>query len=45
MSFLLDEYGLKPYIDAVVAVPQDANQLKEYRKEMAREKRLILGGV
>ena len=45
MSFILDEYGLKPYIDAVVAVPRDAYQLKEYRKEMARAKRFILDGV
>lgn len=45
MSFLLDEYGLKPFIDVVIAIPTDANQLKEYRKEMARAKRLILDGV
>jgi len=45
MSFLLDEYGLKAYIDNVVAVPQDADQLKEYHKEMAWAKQLILGGV
>ena len=25
MSFLIDEYGLKAYIDNVVAIPQDAN--------------------
>lgn len=45
MSFLLDEYGLEAYIDNVVAVPQDAHQLKEYRKEMVQAKRLILYGV
>ena len=45
MSFLLDEYGLKLFIDAVVAIPIDADQLKEYRKEMARVKWLILDGV
>lgn len=45
MSFLLDEYGLKLYINNVVAVPQDADQLKEYQREMAKAKRLILGGV
>ena len=45
ICFLLDDYGLKPYIDAVVAVPRDADQLKEYRKEKAQSKRLILDGV
>lgn len=45
MSFLLDEYGLKSYIENVVAVSQDADTLKEYRKEMARAKWLILDGV
>ena len=45
MSFLLDEFGLKAYIDNVVAVPRDADPLKEYRKEMAWVKRLILDGV
>ena len=45
MSFLLNEFVLKTYIDAMVAVPQDANQLKEYRKEMAWAKQLILDGV
>lgn len=45
MSFLLDVYGLKTYVDNVVTVPQNANQLKEYRKEMAKAKWLILDGV
>ena len=45
MSFLLDEYGLETYIDAMAAMPQDENQLKKYRKEMVREKRLIVDGV
>ena len=45
MSFLLDEFGLNMYIDAMVAVPQDTDQLKEYKKEMAWAKRLILDGV
>ena len=38
ISFLLDEFGLKAYIDNVVAIPMNADQLKEYRKELAREK-------
>jgi len=45
MSFLLDEYGLKPYIDAVVSIPTDANQFNEYQKEMEMEKRMILDSV
>lgn len=45
MSFLVDEYGLKTYIDVVVEVPTDADQLKEYKKDMAWAKRLILDGV
>ena len=45
MSFLLDEYGLKPFIDAVVAIPMDTYQLKEYIKGMVQVKRLILDGV
>lgn len=45
MSLLLDEYGLKTYIDNVVAVPQDVDQLKEYSKEMATRKRIILDGI
>lgn len=38
ISFLLDEYGMKAYIENVVALPQDADHLKEYRKEMAKAK-------
>ena len=45
MSFLLNEYGLKAYIDAVVVVPSDADQQKEYKKEMAWAKQLILDGI
>ena len=45
MSFLLDEHGLKAYINNLVAVPQDPNQLKEYEREMAKAKRMILDGV
>lgn len=45
MSFLLDEYDEKAYIDNVVAIPQDTDQQKEYRKDMERLKQLILDGV
>lgn len=33
------------HIDAAVVLPQDADQLKEYRKEIAQAKRLILDRV
>jgi len=39
ISFHLDEFGLKSYLDNVVEIPQDANQLKEYKKEMAKGSR------
>lgn len=45
MSLLLDEYGLKAYVENVVEVLQDSNQLKEYMKEMKKEKRMILDGI
>ena len=45
MSFLLDEFDLEAYIDNVVVVPQVADKLKEYIKEIAQVKRLILYGV
>lgn len=45
MSFLLDGQGLKTYADNVVAIPIDAHQLKEDKKEMVKAKRMILDGV
>ena len=45
MPFLLDEHGLKTYVDNVVVVPADADPLKKYRAEMAKAKRMILDGV
>lgn len=45
MSFLLDEYGLKAYIHVVVAVLEDADQQKDYKKDMVRAKQLILDEV
>jgi len=45
VSFLLDEYGLKAYIDNMVAVPQDTDQLNGYKKEMARAQWLIFDGI
>lgn len=44
ISCLLDEYDLKAYISNVVAVSTDPGQLKAYKKEMAKAKRLILDG-
>lgn len=45
MSFLLDEFGLKTYAENVVAVQNDADPLKEYKKEMEKAKQMILVGV
>ena len=45
MSFLLDEFGMKTYGDNVVAALNDVHQLKEYKKEMAKAKRMILAGI
>jgi len=45
ISCLLDEYDLKAYIDSVVVVLEHANPLKAHKKEMEKEKRLILKGV
>ena len=45
ISFLIDEYDLKVYINKMVVVPTDPDQLKEYKKEMANAKRLILDEI
>lgn len=45
MSFLLDEHTLKTYIENVVYFPADADPLKKYKDEMAKEKKLIVDGV
>ena len=45
MSCLLDEHFLKVYVDNVVAEPADPNQLKKYKGEIAKAKRMILDGV
>ena len=42
---LLDEHDFKLFIEGVVAIPIDADSLKEYKKNMAKAKRLILGRV
>ena len=44
-SFLLDYHDLKTYIVSVVVEPRNANQLKAYKKEMAKAKRQILDEV
>ena len=44
MSFLLDERGLKTYVERVIAIPTNAQNLENYNKEMAKAKRLILDG-
>lgn len=45
ISFPLDEPGMKTYAENVVAVSTDADQLREYKKEMEKAKRMILDGV
>ena len=45
IEFLLDEHDLKALIDNAVAEPLDAAHLRQFKKNMARAKRLILGGV
>ena len=45
IEFVLDEHGLKALIDSAVAEPFDAAHLRQFKKNMARAKRLILDGV
>ena len=45
MSFLLDEYGLKSYVENVVKIAQDVDQIKEYKREMPKVKQMILDGI
>jgi len=45
MSFLLDEYSLKTYVDSVVVERANPDLLKKYKAEMANEKRMILDRV
>lgn len=45
ISCFLDEHFLKVYIDNVVAKPTDPNQLKKYKVEIAKTKRMILDRV
>ena len=45
IEFLLDEHDLKALIDSAVAKLLDAAHLRQFKKNMARAKRLILDGV
>ena len=45
IEFLHDEHDLKALIDNAVAEPLDAAHLRQFKKNMARAKRLILDGV
>ena len=45
IEFLLDEHDLKALIDSAVVEPLDAVNLRQFKKNMARAKRLILDGV
>ena len=42
---MLDEHDLKLFIEGTKVVPLDANPLKEYKKNIAKERYLILDGV
>jgi len=45
MSCFLDEHFLKVYVDSMVAEPTNPDQLKKYKGEVAKTKRMILDGV
>ena len=45
IEFLLDEHDLKALIDSIVAEPLDVAHLRQFKKNMARAKRLILDDV
>lgn len=45
MSFLLDEHALKRNVNSVVVIPADADLLKKFKAEMAKEKGMVLDGV
>lgn len=42
ITCLLDEYDLKLFVENTVAVPINPDQLKQYKADMAKAKRLIL---
>lgn len=42
MSFLLDGYGLKEYMENVIAISTDPKQLEIYKKENSKAKRSSL---
>ena len=45
IEFLLDEHDPKALMDSAIAEPLDAAHLRQFKKNMARSKRLILDGV
>lgn len=44
MPFLLDEYGMKEYIENVIARLTDPQKLETYKKKNSKSKRIILNG-
>lgn len=45
ISFLLAKHDLKTYAENIVAKPIEADQLKEFKKEMDKAKQMTLDGV
>ena len=45
IEFLLDEHDLKALIESALVEPLDVAHLRQFKKNMARAKRLILDGV
>ena len=45
MEAILEDKGLKDFIDQEVPKPIDATQLAEWKKHVARARRILLEGV
>ena len=45
MLFLLDEHGLKEFMTIVLVEPTNPIQYLDYKKDMAKAKRMILDGL
>lgn len=45
MQYLLDEHSLKEFMTTVVVELTDSIQFHEYKKDMAKAKKMVLDGV
>ena len=45
LTLLLEENGIKDYVTTIVVVPIDVTQLVTYKKDDAKERRIILHGI